>query len=230
VLISSQKYSFRFEQSATDDTISKEIFMKHNEPILIPAILFLILGGLGLLGHFGFLTVLSSPGWTAMFAVGGIGFLVWFARDQDQWWALIPASSLIGLALTFPIGEDWGDTVFLACIGLGFAAIATLKRDLWWAIIPAGTLLTLALITRLGDAGGTVLFIGLAATFAVVWQGSQRWAIYPTIGCLMMAALTADWLTGIWGIVWSLALIGFGAFLLMRPHQDGPHRDGTVRH
>jgi hypothetical protein len=209
--------------------------MKRNEPILIPAILFLVVGVLGLLSNFGFLAVLSNLAWAAVFAVGGLGFLAWFSRDQDQWWTLIPASSLIGLGLTILIGNDWGGTVFLACIGLGFAAIAILKRDFWWATIPAGTLLTLAVITRLGEAGGTVLFIGLAATFAVVWQRSHRWAIYPTIGCLMMAALTADWLTGIWGIVWSLALIGGGAYLLMRPHrdgphQDGPHQDGTVRH
>jgi hypothetical protein len=209
--------------------------MKRNEPVLIPAILFLIVGALGLLGNFGFLTAFSTLAWAALFALGGFGFLAWFARDPDQWWALIPASSLIGLALTFLIGENWGGTVFLACIGLGFTAIAVLKPDFWWAIIPAGTLLTLAVITRLGEAGGTVLFIGLATTFAIIWQRSHRWAIYPTIGCLMMAALTADWLTGIWGIVWSLALIGAGAYLLMRPHRDGQHQEGahqdrTIRH
>jgi hypothetical protein len=204
--------------------------MKRNDPILIPGILFLVVGVLGLLSNFGFLTALSSLAWAAVFAVGGLGFLAWFSCDSDQWWTLIPASSLIGLALTVLIGENWGGAVFLACIGLGFAAIAVLKHDFWWAIIPAGTLLTLAVVTRLGDAGGTVLFIGLAATFAVVWQRSHRWAIYPTIGCLMVAALTADWLTGIWGIVWSLALIGGGAYLLLRPHHDGPQRDGSVRH
>jgi hypothetical protein len=197
--------------------------MERKDTPWILAVLFLIVGALGLLSNFGFLTAFSSLAWAVLFAVGGLGFLVWFARDRDQWWALIPTSSLIGLALTILIGDDWGGTVFLACIGLGFAAIAVLKRDFWWAIIPAGTLLTLALITRLGDVGGTVLFIGLAATFAVVWH-SHRWAIYPTIGCLMMAALTADWLTGLWGIIWSLALIGAGAYLLMRPHQDRPVR------
>ncbi len=209
--------------------------MERKDTPWILAVLFLIVGALGLLSNFGFLAAFSNLAWAALFAVGGLGFLAWFARDSDQWWALIPASSLIGLALTVLIGDDWGGTVFLACIGLGFAAIAMLKRDFWWAIIPAGTLLTLALVTRFDAAGGTVLFIGLAATFAVVWQGSHRWAIYPTIGCLMMAALTADWLTGIWGIVWSLALIGGGAYLLMRPHrdgphQDGPHQDGSIRH
>ncbi len=198
--------------------------MKRNEPMLIPAILLLIVGALGLLSKFGFLTAFSSLAWGSLFTIGGLGFLAWFARDRAQWWALIPASSLIGLALTFLMGENWGGTIFLGCIGLGFAGITMLKRDFWWATIPAGTLLTLALVSRLGAAGGTVLFLGLAATFAVVWQRSHRWAIYPTIGCLAMAALTADWLTGIWGIVWSLALIGLGAYLLLRPHRDGSVR------
>ena len=125
--------------------------MKHNEPVLIPAVLFLIVGALGLLSNFGFLAVFSSLAWAALFAIGGLVLLAWFARDQDQWWALIPASSLIGLALTVLIGDDWGGAVFLGCIGLGFAAIAMLRRDFWWAIIPAGTLLTLAVVTRLGE-------------------------------------------------------------------------------
>ncbi len=108
--------------------------MERKDTPWILAILFLIVGALGLLSNFGFLTALSSLAWAALFAVGGLGFLAWFARDQDQWWALIPASSLIGLALTVLIGEAWGGAVFLACIGLGFAAIANLKRDFWWAI------------------------------------------------------------------------------------------------
>jgi hypothetical protein len=198
--------------------------MERKQALWIPAVLFMLVGALGLLSNFGFLTALSNLAWAALFAVGGLGFLAWFTRDRAQWWALIPASSLIGLGLTILIGNDWGGTVFLACIGLGFAAIATLKHEHWWAIIPAGTLLTLALVTSLGDAGGTALFLGLAATFAVVWQGSHWWAIYPAIGCLLMAALTADWLAGIWGIVGSLALIGVGAYLLLRPHRGGPVR------
>jgi hypothetical protein len=88
VLISSQKYSFRFEQSATDDTISKEIFMKHNEPILIPAILFLILGGLGLLGHFGFLTAFSTfhkpEQVAAIIRLGHFGFLTVLSSPGRQ--------------------------------------------------------------------------------------------------------------------------------------------------
>lgn len=198
--------------------------MERKQALWIPAVLFLLVGALGLLSNFGFLTALSNLAWAALFAVGGFGFLAWFARDRAQWWALIPASSLIGLGLTVLIGNDWGGMIFLAFIGLGFAAIATLKHEHWWAIIPAGTLLTLALITRLGDAGGTALFLGLAATFAVVWQRSHWWAIYPAIGCLVLAALTADWLAGIWGIVGSLALIAVGAYLLLRPHRGGPVR------
>ena len=51
--------------------------MKRNKPILIPAILFLVVGALGPLSNFGFLTALSSLAWAAAFAVGGLGFLAW---------------------------------------------------------------------------------------------------------------------------------------------------------
>lgn len=198
--------------------------MERKQVLWIPAVLLLLAGVLGLLGNFGFLTAFSNLAWAALFAVGGLSFLAWFARDRAQWWALIPASSLIGLGLTVLIGNDWGGMIFLAFIALGFAAIATLKHEHWWAIIPAGTLLTLALITRLGDAGGPALFLGLAATFAVVWLRSQKWAVYPAIGSLVMAAVTADWLIGIWGTVGSLALIAVGAYLLLRQRRGGPVR------
>lgn len=123
------------------------------------------------------------------------------------------------------IGGDWGGAVFLGAIGLGFAAIFTTNRAQWWAIIPAGTLLTLALVTRMADAGGTVLFLGLALTFAFVWLESHRWAVYPVVACLVMAALTANWVTGAWNIIWSLALILLGAYLL-RPRGGG----GSLKH
>jgi hypothetical protein len=199
--------------------------MERKQAFWIPGLVLLIIGVFGLLGNFGFLAALSNLMWAVLFALAGFAFLSWFATDRNQWWALIPGFSLFGLGSTILIGNDWGGTLFLAFIGLGFAAISSLSREHWWAIIPAGVMLTLALVTRTGDAGGSVLFLGLAATFAIVWQRSQRWAMYPAIGCLVMAALTANWLNSIWNFVWPLALIGFGAYLL-RPHGGG----GSIRH
>ena len=198
--------------------------MERKQTLWIPGMVLLIIGVFGLLGNFGFLAALSSLVWAAFFALAGFAFLSWFAADRKQWWALIPGFTLFGLGLTVLIGNDWGGTLFLAFIGFGFAAIASLSREHWWAIIPAGTMFSLALVTRMGDAAATVLFLGLAATFATVWQRSHRWAIYPAIGCLVLAALTLNWLTGLWNVIWPLALIGVGAYLLR------PHGGGSIRH
>jgi hypothetical protein len=200
--------------------------MERRDAIWIPGVILLGLGVLGILGNFGVFGGIGVWVWAALFALAGVGFLSWYGRDRAQWWALIPGATLLGLALTILLGNnEWGGTVFLTAMGLGFLAVFSNNREHWWAIIPAGVLLSLALVTRTGEAGGTWLFIGLAATFAVVWLESQRWAVYPAVACLVLAALTANWLTGAWSIVWSLALIAAGAYLL-RPRGGG----GSLKH
>jgi len=175
----------------------------------------LALGTLGLLGNFGLLQTLSTLVWAALFALLGLGFLAWSRRNASSWWALIPGASLLGLGLTTFIGGDWGGTVFLASIGLGFLVVYATHRARWWAIIPAGALLSLALVTRVGDdLGGTVLFLGLAATFAAVWLEAHRWALYPALACLGVAALTTNVFTSLWNVVWPLALILVGLYWL----------------
>jgi uncharacterized membrane protein len=198
--------------------------MERKDSAWIPGIILLVVGVFSLLGNFGVLGVLSTLAWTVLFGLMGFAFLGWFGRDHSQWWTLIPGTTLIGLALTMFIGGDLGGTIFLGAMSLGFAAIYILNRAQWWAIIPAGTLLTLALVTRMGDASGTTLFLGLAVTFAVVWLESHHWAVYPAVACLVLAILTANWVSGIWSIVWALVLIALGAYLLR------PRGGGSIKH
>lgn len=174
----------------------------------------LALGALGILGNFGLLQALSTLVWAFLFALLGLGFLAWSRRSHSSWWALIPGASLLGLGLTTFIGGDWGGTVFLASISLGFLAVYATDRARWWAIIPAGALLSLVLVTRVDDWGGTVLFLGMSATFAAVWLESQRWAVYPAVACLGLAALTTNIFVGVWSITWPLTLIAVGLYWL----------------
>lgn len=200
--------------------------MERKDAAWIPGMILLGLGVLGILGNFGVFGALSTLAWAVLFGLMGFGFLSWYERDRVQWWALIPGATLIGLALTILLGNSqWGGTVFLAAIGLGFLGVVMGHREHWWATIPAGVMLTLALVTRAGEAGGTWFFVGLAATFVVVWLEAQHWAIYPAAACLVLAALTANWVTGAWAIVWPLVLIALGAYLL-RPRGGG----GSLRH
>lgn len=174
--------------------------------------------------------------WVAVFGVAGVGFLsVFMGSPAHQWWAAIPALTLIGLAILVgdffpdrPVDLSWaGAAVFLGMIGLSFLVILLVRPDQWWAIFPAGSLFSVAGvvavsgITDNGFASGAILFIGLALTFLFVYfrpvDGTRMsWALWPAgilgvMGLLMMVGFAS-----MINYVWAAALILAGAFLLLR--------------
>ena len=97
--------------------------------------------------------------WVAAFAIGGVAFLYVFIRDQNNWWALIPGSSLLGLAILVGLGvvapayaDVVGAPIFMGSIGLGFWAVYAVQRENWWAIIPGGVLMSIAAMIFLEEA------------------------------------------------------------------------------
>ena len=175
--------------------------------------------------------------WTAAFAVGsGIFFYVYFT-DRAQWWALIPAMTLLGLAGTgfvasiFPGISNLAGALFLGGIGLGFWIIYLSRRDYWWAIIPGGVLLTLAVVTATedlftDDSGGGIFFLGLALTFLLVaWLAKPRenfwWAYIPAGVLFVLGVFLFGPLQSVFNYVWPLALIVVGGLLLLRNFRRG---------
>ncbi len=170
--------------------------------------------------------------WTAAFVIGsGIFFYVYFS-DRQQWWALIPAMTLLGLAGTvivesyFPAIDNLGGTLFLGGIGLSFWIIYFTNRDYWWSIIPGGVLFTLAAVTLAedyitGDSEGGVFFMGLGITFLLVaLLGKPResfwWAYIPAAVLFVMGVFLIGPLHPLVNLIWPLALIVVGGIILFR--------------
>ena len=192
----------------------------------------MILGGiLFLLQEFGMLGSAYELLWMIIIGVGSAVFLWIYFTKKDQWWAVIPGLTLLGLTLIFlddqlgvlP-GKEWTGTIFLGCIGLAFWLVYLRRREHWWAIIPGGVLVTLALVAGLGSyLRGTevIFFLGLAATFTLVGilpgaGHDTRWAFIPAgILAVLGIALLAPFMD-IAGRIWPLLLVAGGIYLLIK--------------
>ncbi len=202
--------------------------------LLIVAGIGLLLQNLGLVN----LNWLWDAFWTLLFAVGGLAFLAVFLRDNENWWALIPGFTLLGLSgliglslVSESLAGRIGAPLFLGSIGLGFWAVYAVRRDQWWAVIPGGVLFSVAALTFLEPLlpeplGVSVMFFGMALTFLLVAllptpQGRMTWAFIPSgvlfvIGLFMaFSSFSAQFVT-LAAVVGPLALIIAGGYLLYR--------------
>jgi hypothetical protein len=203
-------------------------------------VLLIVLGGFFLLQVTGIFGVLSTLFWSVAFAAAGAAFLYVFLTGlQTRWWAAIPGFTLLGFAATIfydrfapPFFSDIGGAVFLASIGASFIAIFFTNREKWWAIIPGGALLSVASVVLVSQAGISflnpisVLFIGLGLTFGLLGLMSTylntnlRWAYIPSAILLVMGIVIFTPFIGALGWMLPLALIGGGAYLVLRRPQS----------
>lgn len=168
--------------------------------------------------------------WLLIFGGAGVAFVSVFLTSRENWWAVIPGFTLLGLAVLasdiLPGNGLYGGAVFLGMIGLSFWLIYFQKREFWWAIIPGGVLVSLALVTLVsdwmnGNAGGAVLFLGMGVTFLLVYvltKGAvqQKWAVWPAgvLGILGLALTLGA--GGIADYIFPAALILIGGWLVLR--------------
>ena len=168
--------------------------------------------------------------WLILMAAGG-GVFIWiYFTKKEQWWAIIPGLTLLGLSLSgldsllnFYPGSSWTGAVFLGCIGLAFWLIYLRRQDQWWAIIPGGVLFTLAAVAGLEkilDWSEVIFFLGLACTFALVGilpnQQDTRWAFIPAaVLAVLGVALFAPFKSAML-LIWPVALIALGVYILFR--------------
>jgi hypothetical protein len=168
-----------------------------------------------------------------LFAVA-LPFFVVFLSNREYWWALIPAGVLAMLGLVFlfigAVGGELFGAIILFAIALPFYVVYFRSPENWWGLIPAGVLTAVGATTLVAGAGlsgaqverlvPAVLLFGIALTFAALWLARSKirrtdWAKYPAAVLALSAALVL-----IFGIrvelIWSLALIAFGVYLLYR--------------
>ena len=72
--------------------------MKRFDMRVVFGLLLVCLGGLFLLQNFDVIPADMPLLWVAVFALSGVVFLYAFITDTQQWWFLIPAFALLGLA------------------------------------------------------------------------------------------------------------------------------------
>lgn len=199
-------------------------------------VLLIALGGFFLLQASGILGALSDLFWSLAFGAAGAAFLYTFLTGvHTRWWAAIPGFTLLGLAATIfysrfapPMLSGMTGTIFLGAIGAGFLAIFITNPRQWWAIIPGGALFSVAGVAAV-DAmpfrfinSSSVLFIGLGVTFGVLgllstYLGQNlRWAYIPAAILLVLGIVVVTPFVGSLAWLWPLALIGGGAYLILR--------------
>lgn len=205
--------------------------MKKDQSKLVWGGILILAGILFLLQEFSILGNAFQYLWLLLMAAGATVFLWIYFTQQEQWWAIIPGLTLLGLSLAglegllniFPASNLTG-TVFLGCISIAFWLVYLRRQEQWWAIIPGGVLLTLAAVTVVESILGwteVVFFLGLAVTFALVGilpnqQQDTRWAFIPAgimavLGVLLFAPFKSAML-----IFWPAALIALGVYILIR--------------
>ncbi|HEU5086129.1 MAG TPA: hypothetical protein VFT99_01745 [Roseiflexaceae bacterium] len=189
-------------------------------------------GLLLLLERFGLSEPLRLLLWAAMAGAAGTVFVLIRMSSTTHWWASIPGSVLLGLALVLVLqmlspraAASWSGMVFLGALALGFWSIFLSNRALWWAIIPGGVLGTLALIsgsTVFIDPAwlGALFFAGFAATFGLVYllapgEQPRRWALYPA-GIMLFMSLVVLAPGGMLFNFWWIVLILAGAYLTIQ--------------
>jgi predicted membrane protein len=97
---------------------------------LIPAYVLIVIGLMVALIELGILTDLLIPGYI-MFAIA-IPFLAVFARDTDNWWALIPGGVLAFIGIVFFVAEAALQFIlpaFLILIGLWILVRGFFRKD-----------------------------------------------------------------------------------------------------
>jgi hypothetical protein len=207
--------------------------MRKIDVSVIVGLLLILVGGLFLLQTLGVLQV-GDYVWPLLFGAGGVVFLYVFLANREQWWAVIPGFTLLGLAGLIAVSEfgpesaeDWAAALLLGMIGLSFWVIYLSAREQWWAVIPGGVMLTIALMVGLAPVlesdfiEGGLFFLGLGLTFALVAilptpEGRMRWAWIPAAVLLVMGVLIVAALESLLQYVGPVALILGGGYLVLR--------------
>ena len=186
-----------------EQNYKSEVIMNKDQSRLVWGGLLVLAGVLFMLQEFGVLGGAFEYLWVIILAAGAAVFLWIYFTQADQWWAVIPGLTLLGLSLVmledlFPAipSGDWTGGVFLGCIGLAFWLVYLRRPEQWWAIIPGGVLVTLALVASFGSVTGwsdVMFFLGMGATFALVGvlpnqTHDTRWAFIPA-GILTLLGL-----------------------------------------
>ncbi len=167
-----------------------------------------------------------------------LAFFVVYWSKPTRMWALLVAYIAAALAIAPAMASArslaaYYGGVFLFLAALPFLFVYFCSRDAWWPIIPASALIALALITVAAIAGwlndassgglaGTVILVALAVAFAMIWLRHRKpWAKTVTI-VLSALALASALLVAQLAILWPIAIILVGIYVLSTALRSKP--------
>jgi hypothetical protein len=150
-------------------------------------------------------------------------------RHPISGWVLIVLGALFLADRLVPGFSAWVGPAGLGLGGILLLLLYAGRRGRSALILPAGALLTLGTVGALRIvtdlSGGSVLFAGVALTFAAYGlapplETHRGWAFWLAGMCLVLALVTG-------GVAWAwpLALIGMGAYLLLRRRTSSTAQD-----
>jgi hypothetical protein len=207
--------------------------MKKFQMSSVFGLLMIAAGILFLFQSLGYLEGAGGLFWALVFAAAGGIFLYVFFTNREQWWALIPGFTLIGLGGLIALetlAPRWSDplgvVVFMSFIGLSFWGIYLNQRENWWAIIPGGVLVTIAAFLAVeafipGEGVVGIFFIGLGLTFVLVAylpkpEGQMQWALIPAGILLFMGVIFLATAVSAWKFIGPGILVLIGVYLIVR--------------
>jgi hypothetical protein len=154
---------------------------------IVKIIISLALIGIGTLALLANLNIINSPWmaskgsliWLFLFGMSGLAFVGIYISSKENWWAVIPGLTFIGLGIivgdTFPPEyENIVVAAFMALLGMAFLAAYAVNRKYWGLFIPTGILITLALQTVIAGVistqyNGAIFLLGISLTFLSVY-------------------------------------------------------------
>ena len=166
---------------------------------------------------------------TYVLSIIAIPFIVVYLRDRGQWWALIPAYVLLGVAAMLLLSETgllrdaFQGTFVLTAIALPFLLIYLQDRAKWWALIPAYVLFSIGVMILLEELGvlsdflipAYVMFVIAIPFFVVYIRNPKQW--WPLIPGGIMAAIGLSFLmVEAFQYVFPAVVILVGLWILIR--------------
>jgi hypothetical protein len=199
---------------------------------MVGALLLIVLGVVMLLTTLNVITIDSGIVFGILFLAGGAAFLaILVGNPRLNWWAVIPGLVLAAIGIIILFGDrmgNWAGSLMLIAIAMAFFVVYFMNRTFWWALIPAGILTTLAILIGVEDVVHMpdtlfpgLMFLGFGATFLALYflptsVGRLRWAIWPAGVMLIMGFIMSLTTTSALNLVWAVALILGGGYLIYR--------------
>jgi hypothetical protein len=190
--------------------------------------------------------------WGGLFAVVGLGFLIWFLIDRQRTWRAIAGFPLLTIGVLLLLDWRginlgvWQAALVMFGVALGFWTVLLSGDDNWWALIPAGVLTLMGVLigfqARLSEAAWLALFfLGLGVVFGLLYllrlgQHDTGWAGVPAAAFLLVGVVTLVGASNLAGPIaqwWPILLLVAGVFMLIlalhRPKPAPPPAAATAQ-